>query len=472
MGNAPPPGAQLVTANPAPFVIAPKQPEGPPQGATLVKSTAPPAALAAPKQPDKPSEFYGAEDSFPQGEPGKRFEQLGQSVIGAAKDLGSTAYGMVKNLPGGPMLEKVAGPYIEEKLKPKGAAQEGGALVSQGLQYGSMIPGAFEGVAAVNAWRAERALSKLINSETASKMLTDAVNPRPAAMEGFEGTLSKEMPRVVDYAKRSGIEIKSRASLQKAIQGAGDEAYHDYYEQFIEPTKDVPVSTNDIHGYQGGTIGEGHTATIGALEARLRTINATLYPKFQKGGVAAEAAISAESAASLDAEAAGIRAAMNETIGKKLGIDPQEISKARSTFGSLHDTADKTTRALNEERFGKNLERRGMDLPTDKAGAIRWGIRKITAKNPDKAVAETMQRLKIDPPPSPEAQLAAHRQSMAQRAQADAQRAAQAKVQQQQQAKQVMMKRIQSIKAAGEKLGPKASVKEIMAEADKTGAQQ
>ena len=343
----------------------------------------------------------------------------------------------------------------------------------------------------------------VLTTSEGARALTDAVNPHAQSMETYEATLNDQMPRVVDYAKRNGIEIKSRASLGKALSGAGDEAYHDYYEQYIEPNKDVPVSTSTIPGYQGVTVGEGHTATIQALENRLSTINATLYPKFQKGGVSAEAAISAEAAASLNSEAAAIRQTMNQTIGRKLGIDPGEIAKLRSTFGSLRDAADKTTRAINEERFGKNLERRGMDVPGDKAGAVRWAVKKITAKNPDKTVASTMQRLNVETPkpattalpeqgaPFPrkpswqgkgasdteigvsrtqQSEIAAHQQRMQQRV-AQAQQAMAAREQAHQQARQKITNLATALRNAAEKLGGKASVKEIMAEANKAAPQ-
>ncbi len=431
--GGPPAGATQLTDNPSPPAFAPSTvPNQPPKGATQLKASPSELHMLPPLHiEDKSKEGWGTKVA--RGAALGAFEGMGvkpsTSALGVLGGTVKQAAQGVRDVYDSNRMFGMLGVGAQEAatlvdLFPsmiEGAAttiERGGKQAYKDVQNkdweaaAEHIASTVTTIATLRASKGAEAPDAALMEKTpvspseAAKTLTDAVNPRPQHMPGFEADLGEHLPRAVDYAKRNGFEINTRADLGKALEGVGEESYHDYYEQFIEPTKDEWVATTDIPGYQGETFGEGgHTATIQSLENRLSTINSTLYPKFQKGGLAAEASIDSGTAAQLSSEAAGIRNMMNQTIGQKLGIPPETVANARSKFGAPRDLADKTVRAINEERFGENLERRGADVPSDRAGALRWAIRKLTARKPDTAVANTMKRLKIErepPPPSPQ----------------------------------------------------------------------
>ncbi len=294
--------------------------------------------------------------------------------------IGKQLYELVKTLP------QVPGAV-------KDLSQSGYALPALEMQ----VPRALgQGLGAyatgkVGEFAAGKLAGSAIPTRDAVRTLTDAVNPPAKNMAEFEQTMEARLPRALDYAKRKGFEINSRESLARAMEGAGDEVYDHYYQRYIAPIEDLPVSR----------WGRADT-TVGQLERRLSTINATLFPKFQKGGIAAQASIAAGDAAALSAEAATIRGVLNRVISKKLNIPMEEVAAARATFGSMRDVADKIVRAINDERHATNLERRGVEIPSgSKEGLARYAIRKLTAKNPDKIVASTIKGMEKPATPKP-----------------------------------------------------------------------
>jgi len=324
-------------------------------------------------------------ESIPQG-----INEFLRKTAGHPEAVPGATWDAVKGL--GQGIAGITSPGIAYRLK-KG---EDPANIT-GDAATTMLPGSEEGVRGV-AERLEP--DRSFGVHDAAKAITDAVNPPPKAMVNYETTLSEHMPKVVDYAKRNGIKIVDRDTLAKAIKGTHDELKADYDKTYIEPTKDVQVPTQNIKGYSGGTV-DYNTATVAQLNARLTEINATLSPSYEKGGMSAQSAISAESKSALNAEASAIRKSLNETVGKKLGIDPKQVGDARSALGSLRNAADKTQSSLNQARYIKNQNARGIDLPTSKSGLLHDIGRRLTAKNPDSAIAKTFERLQTEPQQAP-----------------------------------------------------------------------
>jgi hypothetical protein len=460
MTDGPPAGATLVSDNPTPFVIAPKQMEGtPPKGATLVKADvpAPNAGLSQPSRPPTP------EGLQPSGFVGRTMDRVSQNM----QSIPDTVNKFLKDTQGNP--KAVPGAVYDLV---KGVGKGVGGISTPGIAYRlfkkedpaniagdaamTFMPGSEEAAGGVRSLTPEHSL----DAKGVARVLTDAVNPSPKSMPAYESTLSSHMPKVLDWASRNGLKIVDRESLASAMKGAHDELKADYDSMYIDPVRDEWVPTTYVKGYSGGTVNPG-TATIGQLNARLSEINATLSPSYEKGGLSAQVAISAEAKSALNSEAAGIRKVLNDSVGKKLGVDPKQVADARSVVGSLRNAADKTQISANQARYVKNMNDRGIDLPTSKAGVVHKIARKVFSKDADKVVADTMEKLRVEPPtPQAESPLAPAIKS-------DAMKAAEMRQKTQQQIQQTIRARAQALKAASAKLGPKASVKEIMAEADK-----
>lgn len=239
--------------------------------------------------------------------------------------------------------------------------------IQNALLSGSTLAGVSAGMTAPRPFKAPTPAVDPIRT------ITDAVNPTPKQMQNFEANLRNYVGDIKDTANQSGKAITGRQDLANFARQASNDARQAYYDKYITPNQDLGV-------YGGKTIQD--------LDRRLTQLNGILAPAFEKGGGAAtRAALSPEAAAAYSAEAQGIRTTMNEAIGKKMGIDPSEVAAARQKFGALGDIADKSTMAINRERYTTNANSRGIDLPTSKAGVISMVSKKLTSKNPDAALA-------------------------------------------------------------------------------------
>jgi hypothetical protein len=176
------------------------------------------------------------------------------------------------------------------------------------------------------------------------------------------------------------------------MQGRSDTLRAQYYDTYIKPNEGVLVPTQNIPNYSGATT-DYNTATLGQLDQRLTTINATLNPAYERGGAIARAAISAESKAALKAEGAAIRNTLNSTIGSKMGIDPGQIAGAREKFGALSSAADKARMAIDRGRYARNVQK--SPVVTDKSTLTRKAGSYVAEKvfNPDRKVADAIKKL-------------------------------------------------------------------------------
>lgn len=186
--------------------------------------------------------------------------------------------------------------------------------------------------------------------QAVTQELTKAANPAPQDVPAFKANLEKNLDNIVSYAQENNIPLTSRQNLAAAARGAAEN--HPYRSLVIEPNKaleaDIPMGSEGL--YRGGTT-LPNRATVAQLDARLSTINDTLSPRLQKGGagsMTAQAAIGAEQAASLNAEAVMIRNLLADTLSKKFGVKPGVIRNMRGEYGQMKNVAEEFEFAHNE----------------------------------------------------------------------------------------------------------------------------
>lgn len=182
--------------------------------------------------------------------------------------------------------------------------------------------------------------------------ITDAVNPPGKGMAQFQAKVQKQLPHIVEYAKKNGITLESRADFFQAAKGAADQMKRFYNDEILGPVRHELVEAPK--GYQGGTSVNAQSATLGQMESRLKTLNATLNPAYEQGGVA----INAAEKTAMTAEAAALRDVLNHEIASRMGMTPDEVAQIRTASGEIASIRDKTQLALNAERHAANARER------------------------------------------------------------------------------------------------------------------
>lgn len=185
--------------------------------------------------------------------------------------------------------------------------------------------------------------------ESAVYQFRKAINPSAADARDFMTELNDQLDTVVSHGQKTGAldnlaKAKTPGQAQSAVADTLESAAKadPYYNTIVKPHEAKTMSTSTVNGYGGRMVGP-NTTTIGDMSARLRTINATLRPKYVAGGggsAQATAAVTAEQAASLQAEAAQIRSALAKELSKHTGIPADQIAAMRKNYGQLSDLAD------------------------------------------------------------------------------------------------------------------------------------
>lgn len=198
-----------------------------------------------------------------------------------------------------------------------------------------------------------------------ARKLTDIINPAAKEMPEFETTLTKHLDKVITYAQRAGLKISNPDELIAAIRQTGDALKGHFDARILNPVRDVQVPISSIRGYAGkgaaGASGEGATATLGDLYDRLTQIHAELYPKFARGGEAAEKGV--KSASDLKSEADAIRHVFYDELSKATGIPRDQLASIREAFGELNTAADRGQQALSSTRHAANLQAKTTPKP-------------------------------------------------------------------------------------------------------------
>lgn len=229
---------------------------------------------------------------------------------------------------------------------------------------------------------------KLSPVEDATRNLATRLTPSAKEAPGVQSTLANQ----IDTLKRTAPEGKlSRTQgLLDLSKTAGEAAENDpYLKEYIEPNRDMPTG-------DGSTVGEDH--------AELARLNAELYPKYMKGGSgspAAQAAISTERAAAIEARANILRQRLANAVGNKMGLDPEYVRGLRKNYEQLRDIGWRADVADYAHQMGL----RDPAIPTSKLGIFERGYNRFF-NNPNNSVARVFNNYEAAPAELPKAQFA------------------------------------------------------------------
>jgi hypothetical protein len=218
--------------------------------------------------------------------------------------------------------------------------------------------------------------------ESTSRSLASRLTPSAKEAPGVESNLANQIDTLKRNAPNGQISRKSGLlDLSKTAEQAaqGDK----YLSDIIEPNKDLPI------GDTGMTVGDAH--------ARLAEVNDTLHPKYMRGGAgspSAQAAIGAEQARSLEAEANQLRGGISETVGRKMGIDPDHVRGLRKNYEQLKDLGWRA----DVSDYAHQMGLQDPSLPTSRMGMVDRVASRLW-NNPNHAVAKAFNNYEAAPPP-------------------------------------------------------------------------
>ncbi len=244
----------------------------------------------------------------------------------------------------------------------------------------------------------------LSSSEAVARLRT-AVNPNATDAPGFIRNLTDQIDTIA--AHKSGV---APGNLQELAQHLDSVAKADPYQpKILQPYAAQRVSPYGIKNYSGEMAQDG-TTSIGALDKRLSTINKTLSPKYQRGpagSVQQGAAVGAQEAVQLQAEAAGIRNTLAQELAKRTGLPAEKIAAMRRNYGQINDLRDTVQQYADEGTARANTaSQQPPDLHTTVAGLAKGGAQKLiravqdrgnTPVSTDPLIRDTFQRYQRPP---------------------------------------------------------------------------
>lgn len=281
---------------------------------------------------------------------------LDRFLPGAGMTVGGMAGGMIAGPVGaaagaayGGAAGKAAAQYaagLDTNAWPQFKGQLENAAVGAGTELGTLA--LFKGLGAAYKWLRPSSSDEIVPVvEQAARKLTNAINPNPLEADQFIGNAGKQVPNILEYAKRTGNPLNTRLEFSKAAEGAGNEAYGHFYKNVLQPVANKEVSVAGT-GYAGKTLGEGgNRATLEAISNRLSAINEELSPAFRQrnaGMVGSKLASEPE----LRAEAANLRKLLYGELSKSSGLPPEEVEAMRQRYGQLRHIARATNEAVTQ----------------------------------------------------------------------------------------------------------------------------
>lgn len=242
----------------------------------------------------------------------------------------------------------------------------------------------------------------LSTPEIAARGVAKALSVPETSSKNFIEAATHELPHVMDYAKRNGMEVNATVDFAKAAKGAAKELQTHFDDKFIKPyAKDTLSVPPDYRGIRLNTEGK-NTATIGDINNRINTINQELSPNFRK-----KAAFQTNAAQVSDAELLAEKGKLTDLLRKSLsertGVSPDEIGTLYQKAGRLRDIAEDA-----DVSDRSNLTKSGPSTPSghdfSKKGAINRAVEhvlgdsEIAGNRAIKAALKDIQPVSYAPP--------------------------------------------------------------------------
>jgi len=325
---------------------------------------------------------------------------LSQAVLHPVDTLGS----MAEATPAGSVFDLATG-------RPNASQQQAQGLVTGmrtdpartlgqvagGMAAGALLPAAadvgMDMAGGVRNLRPAPSPSIVPPEEMAARNLTNAINPAPQRAGQYIQAAQKEVPNVIDYAKRTGNPLNTQLEFAKAAEGNAKEARTHYEDNILGPnaTETVPAPS----GYGGRSIPSGENTqnratTLGDIDSRIVDINKELdKPRLN----ASDQRTALASEAELQAEKSQLTDILHRSLANFTGLQPEDIANLRQRVGRSYELANDTNaavtgRGLQEGKPGSLVHGLGMGQLAMKAADIaRGGPTAIADRSFQRAIA-------------------------------------------------------------------------------------
>jgi len=277
-----------------------------------------------------------------------------QPLLHPLKTLGS----MAEATPAGSLFDLATG-------RPD-ASQQMGKSMAEGLihhpsQTAGQLAGGFAGAhvvpaitgaasAASETMRPTSSTNIVPPEEQAARKLTAAINPDAKRASNYIGAAQKEVPNVLDYAKRQNNPLKTQLEFSKAAQGSAQEARNHYEQNILGPNahRQVPVPSNyGGNAYTPGGENPQTSASLGDIDKRVVQLNKELSGPSAKLN-AGDQREALASKAGLQAEHGQLTDLLHRSLSNLTGVAPEDIANLRQRVGRSYELSNDTNAAVTK----------------------------------------------------------------------------------------------------------------------------
>ncbi len=185
-------------------------------------------------------------------------------------------------------------------------------------------------------------------NEMAARGLAQAILPDVKDAPNFIQAASKEIPNVLDYARKTGNPLNTQLELAAAAKGSAKEVRDFYENQLLGDIAGKGVDTTGT-GF-GSRTGEGPStqATLSEIDSRIGELNKFLdAPRLNVD----DARKALASKADMQAEAAKLRDILHQTVADARGITPEQVADIRQRVGRSYELANDIDAAVTKRQL-------------------------------------------------------------------------------------------------------------------------
>jgi hypothetical protein len=218
--------------------------------------------------------------------------------------------------------------------------------------------------------------------DISARKLTKTINPPVSDWNEFSKSTEQQAGNIRDFALRNKLPLETQLDWSKASQAYATDANKGFRSVF-DPMANEQVSVAGS-GYQGATVGEGQRATLGSVLDRITKINDELRANYEKR-TSGQVRTALANDSDLVAEKTSLTNLLNNEVGRRAGIKPEQVSELRRPGAQGFSIADNTKAAMNqrESSSGKIMEGR-RDVPASVMGVLGEGFNRYVRGGPEK----------------------------------------------------------------------------------------
>jgi len=180
--------------------------------------------------------------------------------------------------------------------------------------------------------------------------IAKSIRPPGGIPLGFEEDLASELPKVKAFAGETGNPLHSQWEAAQAAKALAQKGLEHERTNLLGPFENDLISTRGT-GYQGPASGEGNYASLGQINKRISDINDEIR-EAKRAKTVGQQLSRENNIADLEAEGKNLRELYLKELGKRTGLEPEEIGNFRQSYGkqfSIADTIDAARRARSGE---------------------------------------------------------------------------------------------------------------------------